>query len=184
MHDRIGFSVGRSARRNDPRCSAASSGRFVANIPVSLVGGLLPPPLLALMPVYFWCLVRPDLMPPLGRLRHRACWRTCCRAGRRASGRWPSWSLMRWSIASAIPSPGSAGIGAIWASPPPCSLVAAPSPSSSRPVTGTSRRSGPVIAATRGHHSVLHSRASGFVNLTASPAGRSIAGAISDAAVR
>ena len=24
----------------------------------------MPPPLLALMPVYFWCLVRPDLMTP------------------------------------------------------------------------------------------------------------------------
>ena len=36
----------------------------LANLPVSLLGGLVPPPLLALMPVYFWCLVRPDLMPP------------------------------------------------------------------------------------------------------------------------
>lgn len=39
-------------------------GVVVANIPVSVTSGLLPPPLLALMPVYFWCLVRPDLMPP------------------------------------------------------------------------------------------------------------------------
>jgi rod shape-determining protein MreD len=37
---------------------------FVANIPVSLVSGQVPPPLLALVPVYFWCLVRPDLMTP------------------------------------------------------------------------------------------------------------------------
>ena len=37
---------------------------FIANIPVSLVGGQVPPPLLALVPVYFWCLVRPDLMTP------------------------------------------------------------------------------------------------------------------------
>lgn len=36
----------------------------IANMPVSLLGGIVPPPLLALMPVYFWCLVRPDLMPP------------------------------------------------------------------------------------------------------------------------
>jgi rod shape-determining protein MreD len=35
----------------------------LANVPVSFTGGLLPTPLLALMPVYFWCLVRPDLMP-------------------------------------------------------------------------------------------------------------------------
>lgn len=39
-------------------------GAVIANIPVSFTSGLLPPPLLALMPVYFWCLVRPDLMPP------------------------------------------------------------------------------------------------------------------------
>jgi rod shape-determining protein MreD len=39
-------------------------GAVAANIPISLFGGLFPPPLLALMPVYFWCLVRPDLMPP------------------------------------------------------------------------------------------------------------------------
>jgi len=36
----------------------------LANMPVSLLGGIVPPPLFALMPVYFWCLVRPDLMPP------------------------------------------------------------------------------------------------------------------------
>lgn len=40
-------------------------GVAIANLPVSLVGGIAPPPLLALMPVYFWCLVRPDLMPPV-----------------------------------------------------------------------------------------------------------------------
>ena len=37
---------------------------FFANIPVSLTSGQVPPPLLALVPVYFWCLVRPDLMTP------------------------------------------------------------------------------------------------------------------------
>jgi rod shape-determining protein MreD len=37
---------------------------FISNIPVSLLGGVVPPPLLALVPVYFWCLVRPDLMTP------------------------------------------------------------------------------------------------------------------------
>jgi rod shape-determining protein MreD len=39
-------------------------GVFIANIPISLLGGLVPAPLLALVPVYFWCLVRPDLMTP------------------------------------------------------------------------------------------------------------------------
>src|SRR5258708_21678523 len=39
-------------------------GVVIANIPISVLGGLVPPPLLALVPVYFWCLVRPDLMTP------------------------------------------------------------------------------------------------------------------------
>jgi rod shape-determining protein MreD len=37
---------------------------FIANIPISFVGGVGPPPLLGLVPIYFWCLVRPDLMTP------------------------------------------------------------------------------------------------------------------------
>jgi len=44
------------------------AGVVIANIPVSLLGGLVPPPLLALVPVYFWCLVRPDLMTPAATL--------------------------------------------------------------------------------------------------------------------
>jgi rod shape-determining protein MreD len=40
------------------------AGVLIANIPISLLGGLVPAPLLALVPVYFWCLVRPDLMTP------------------------------------------------------------------------------------------------------------------------
>jgi len=40
------------------------AGVIIANIPISFVGGLVPPPLLGLIPVYFWCLVRPDLMTP------------------------------------------------------------------------------------------------------------------------
>src|SRR5215469_13581361 len=39
-------------------------GAVVANLPVSFLGGQVPAPLLALMPVYLWCLVRPDLMSP------------------------------------------------------------------------------------------------------------------------
>ena len=41
---------------------------FLTNIPVSVLGGLVPPPLLALSPVYFWCLLRPDLMTPVAVL--------------------------------------------------------------------------------------------------------------------
>ncbi|MGQ0742714.1 MAG: hypothetical protein ACT4OG_10595 [Alphaproteobacteria bacterium] len=40
----------------------------IANLPVSFTGGLIPAPLFALAPVYFWSLVRPDLMPPLAAL--------------------------------------------------------------------------------------------------------------------
>jgi rod shape-determining protein MreD len=39
-------------------------GSLIANFPVSFFGGLLPPPLLAFMPLYFWGIVRPDLMTP------------------------------------------------------------------------------------------------------------------------
>ena len=36
----------------------------IVNMPVSVTGGLLPAPALALACIYFWVLVRPDLMPP------------------------------------------------------------------------------------------------------------------------
>jgi len=36
----------------------------LSNIPLTLIGGLVPAPLLGLVPVYYWCLVRPDLMTP------------------------------------------------------------------------------------------------------------------------
>jgi rod shape-determining protein MreD len=36
----------------------------LVNLPVSLTGRLLPAPILALGAVYYWLLVRPDLMPP------------------------------------------------------------------------------------------------------------------------
>jgi rod shape-determining protein MreD len=39
-------------------------GVLIANIPLSILGGLVPAPLFGLVPVYFWCLVRPDLMTP------------------------------------------------------------------------------------------------------------------------
>ena len=44
--------------------SLALLGALLANFPVSILGGLLPPPLLAFMPIYFWAMVRPDLMTP------------------------------------------------------------------------------------------------------------------------
>ena len=41
---------------------------LLTNIPVSFLGGVVPPPLLALVPVYFWSLMRPDLMTPVAVL--------------------------------------------------------------------------------------------------------------------
>jgi rod shape-determining protein MreD len=40
------------------------AGAIAANVPITLLGGWMPSPLFALMPVYFWCLVRPDLVTP------------------------------------------------------------------------------------------------------------------------
>lgn len=37
----------------------------LADFPVSLTAGWIPTPLLALAPIYFWVLIRPDLMPPV-----------------------------------------------------------------------------------------------------------------------
>lgn len=44
--------------------SLALVGILIANFPVSLMNGRVPPPLFVLMPIYFWTLVRPDLMRP------------------------------------------------------------------------------------------------------------------------
>ena len=40
------------------------SGVFIANIPISFTGYIVPAPLIGLIPIYFWCLLRPDLMTP------------------------------------------------------------------------------------------------------------------------
>lgn len=40
----------------------------VVDLPISLTGGILPAPMLVLAPVYFWSLLRPDLMPPVAVL--------------------------------------------------------------------------------------------------------------------
>ncbi len=39
-------------------------GALISNFPVSFFGGLIPAPLLVFMPLYFWGIVRPDLMTP------------------------------------------------------------------------------------------------------------------------
>lgn len=62
MHDRFGISVGTVLAGFIP-VAAGLLGALIANLPISLFEGWLPPPLLGLMPIYFWCLVRPDLIP-------------------------------------------------------------------------------------------------------------------------
>ena len=41
-------------------------GVVVTNLPFSIFGGWIPSPMYALMPIYYWCLVRPDLISPGG----------------------------------------------------------------------------------------------------------------------
>jgi rod shape-determining protein MreD len=63
MSDRLGWSFRGAVGASIPFVCALI-GVIVSNIPVSLFGTLVPPPMFGLMPIYFWCLVRPDLMPP------------------------------------------------------------------------------------------------------------------------
>lgn len=46
----------------------ALTGTALSNVPISFTGNHVPAPLLGLMPIYFWCLVRPDLMSPMWAL--------------------------------------------------------------------------------------------------------------------
>jgi rod shape-determining protein MreD len=62
--DRLSGIIGVRVLVNLIPVSAGVLAVFLANVPISLFGGALPAPLLALMPVYYWCLVRPDLMSP------------------------------------------------------------------------------------------------------------------------
>ena len=39
-------------------------GVVATNLPFSLFGSWIPSPMYALMPIYYWCLVRPDLISP------------------------------------------------------------------------------------------------------------------------
>jgi len=62
MPDRLGLSLPANFASTIPFLCAIF-GTIIANFPISLLGSFFPPPLLAFMPIYFWCLVRPDLMP-------------------------------------------------------------------------------------------------------------------------
>ena len=63
MADPVALNVSRLLGSVLPALSAVLLVMMV-NLPVTLTGGLFPAPLLALTAVYFWALVRPDLMPP------------------------------------------------------------------------------------------------------------------------
>ncbi len=63
MADPVALNVSRLLGSLLPALSAVLLVMLV-NLPVTLTGGLFPAPLLALTAVYFWALVRPDLMPP------------------------------------------------------------------------------------------------------------------------
>lgn len=63
MADRIGWSFRGAVGASIPFLCALL-GVIASNIPVSVFGALVPPPMFGLMPIYFWGLVRPDLMPP------------------------------------------------------------------------------------------------------------------------
>src|SRR6185312_13666717 len=62
--DRVGSLMASRILAGVVPVTLAILGTLIANAPVSFLGGIVPAPLLGLMPIYFWCLVRPDLMPP------------------------------------------------------------------------------------------------------------------------
>lgn len=67
MADHAQVSVGRMLLALVPTL-VAMLAVVIVNLPVTITGGLMPAPMLALIPVYFWSLVRPDLMPPVAAL--------------------------------------------------------------------------------------------------------------------
>ncbi|HLY04242.1 MAG TPA: hypothetical protein VKR31_00695 [Rhizomicrobium sp.] len=62
MYDSFGGSFGRFFAALVP-FGLAVVGSLLANFPISFTDGFLPAPLFGLMPVYFFGLMRPDLMP-------------------------------------------------------------------------------------------------------------------------
>jgi rod shape-determining protein MreD len=62
--ERAGAFAGWKIFRNAIPVVLAIFGTLLSNIPITFTGDHVPAPLLGLMPVYFWCLVRPDLMTP------------------------------------------------------------------------------------------------------------------------
>lgn len=72
MYDAYGGSLGRFFATLVP-FGLAIVGCLLANVPISFTDGFLPAPLFGLMPVYFFGLMRPDLMPVGAALLAGAC---------------------------------------------------------------------------------------------------------------
>jgi rod shape-determining protein MreD len=62
--ERLGNIVGSRAVANIIPVLCGFVGVAITNLPFSVFGNWVPAPMYALMPIYFWCLVRPDLMSP------------------------------------------------------------------------------------------------------------------------
>jgi len=64
LHDRMGTLMGWRILSALVPFLCGVLAVLISNLPLSLTNGLVPAPILGLMPIYFWCLVRPDLMTP------------------------------------------------------------------------------------------------------------------------
>jgi len=62
--DRVGNMMGGRLLASVIPVMCGIIGAFVDNLPISIMGPWVPSPLFSLMPLYYWCLVRPDLMTP------------------------------------------------------------------------------------------------------------------------
>ena len=62
--ERTGSQIGGRLVSSATPVLLAFLGAAIANLPITLTGNHVPAPLLGLMPVYFWSLLRPDLMTP------------------------------------------------------------------------------------------------------------------------
>jgi rod shape-determining protein MreD len=62
--ERMGGILGSRFLANAIPVFLAFVGVALTNLPFSVFGSWIPSPMYALMPIYYWCLVRPDLMSP------------------------------------------------------------------------------------------------------------------------
>jgi rod shape-determining protein MreD len=62
--ERLGSVMGSRIVSNSIPVLCGLVGVVITNLPFSILGSWIPSPMYALMPIYFWCLVRQDLMTP------------------------------------------------------------------------------------------------------------------------